>query len=117
MINLIPSDKINDFRFDGVIIICEKLEQLKKHKILSNSAIFSSFENFSKLNKNFENGVPNFILHEAFAGKRVIYTSTGPLHGDFENVSIFKKAGVAAGKLYVFFYEILKNLKKKIIFL
>jgi hypothetical protein len=47
--------------------------------------------------------------------KRIIYSSTGPVHGDFDDIRRYTKAGIAAGEKLVFFLikiEIIKTSKK-----
>lgn len=97
LIDLIPTNKLDDPQFDGLIIISEKLEALKENNTFFD--IYKSIEKHANLHKNFENDLANFLVHDGSPGNRIIYSSTGPINKDCDDVRVFKKAGVAAGKL------------------
>ncbi|KAI1720776.1 cytosol aminopeptidase family, catalytic domain-containing protein [Ditylenchus destructor] len=96
LVKLVSASSVNDTNFDGVLVISESLNTLSKYPALKD--LHQPIENYSKLHQNFEGGQVSLIPHDAVHSKRVIYSSTGSVTGDFDDVRKFKNAGVAAAK-------------------
>lgn len=86
---LIATDKLGDEQFDCLVLVIDKLDFLPPYL----NAIKSEIENYSKVDKAAEKDAVLIISNSA-PGQRLIFSPTGPINRDQDDVRRFADAGV-----------------------
>jgi hypothetical protein len=55
-----------------------------------------------QISHSLDGGTVSLIFSDKIPSKRLIYSSTGPVHRDFDDVRRYTKAGISAGEKYAF---------------
>jgi leucyl aminopeptidase len=95
-VEILSTSNILEPLFDGVIVVSHSFKALKSHPALSK--LFPAVETFAALHKNFDNGAVSLVPHEGLPSKRLIYSSTGSVTKDFDDVRRYLEAGKAGIK-------------------
>uniref|UniRef100_A0A1I8BPM8 CYTOSOL_AP domain-containing protein n=1 Tax=Meloidogyne hapla TaxID=6305 RepID=A0A1I8BPM8_MELHA len=98
MIQLISANIVKETIFDVIILVSDGVKSLSLLEEKYNE-IRLAVENFSKICRSLDDGSDWLIPAEK--AKRIIYSSTGSIHGDFDDVRKYTKAGIAAGKRFL----------------
>lgn len=84
------TNQVHDKNFDSVLIVANHFENdLKRHNLLEH---FSDLTSLKELNKSFESEVTFSIVNKT----RVVYSPTGPLNRDYDDVRSIADATVKA---------------------
>uniref|UniRef100_A0A0K0FLB9 Putative aminopeptidase (inferred by orthology to a C. elegans protein) n=1 Tax=Strongyloides venezuelensis TaxID=75913 RepID=A0A0K0FLB9_STRVS len=96
---LSQGNEINDPKYDGVIIVSHSFKEVSKFPKLA--ALAKPIEDFSQYHTGFEKSQANLIVvdKQIIPSGRLIYSATGSVSKDFEDVRKFKVAGSNAIKL------------------
>uniref|UniRef100_A0A915M836 Cytosol aminopeptidase domain-containing protein n=1 Tax=Meloidogyne javanica TaxID=6303 RepID=A0A915M836_MELJA len=100
MIQLVSVNVVNESIFDVIILVSDGVKSLSLLEGKYNE-IRLAVENFSKICCSLDEGNDWLIPSEKIPAKRLIYSSTGSIHGDFDDVRKYMKAGIAAGKRFL----------------
>ncbi|CAF1134046.1 unnamed protein product, partial [Didymodactylos carnosus] len=79
--------------YDSLVIVASDLGQLEKHE----KSLVTILKPFSELNKSF-NSELTFTINDSVPGKRLIYSPTGPLTRDYDDVRRFADAAACGIK-------------------
>ncbi|KAE9554366.1 hypothetical protein FO519_002425 [Halicephalobus sp. NKZ332] len=77
-------ENISDAIYDAVIVVSHSTRALSSYPGLQ--SLVPVLENYSKLNKSFEKGTVSLIQTEKVHSQRLIYSSTGSVNTDFDDV-------------------------------
>ncbi|CAK5024157.1 unnamed protein product [Meloidogyne enterolobii] len=100
MIQLVSANVVNETIFDVIILVSDGVKSLSLLEDKYNE-VRLAVENFSKICCSLDDGNDWLIPTEKIPAKRLIYSSTGSIHGDFDDVRKYIKAGIAAGKRFL----------------
>lgn len=87
---------IADSIHDAVIVVSHSVKALSSYPVLQ--AISPIIEDYSNVNKSFDKGTVSLIQTDKVPSKRLIYSSTGPVNTDFDDVSRYITAAQKAVK-------------------
>ncbi|CAF1225032.1 unnamed protein product [Rotaria magnacalcarata] len=77
--------------YDALVVVASELDQIAE---FVDSSVIKHLQTFSELHNNF-NGEVTVTIMENIPGKRLIYSPTGPINRDFDDVRCFSDAASA----------------------
>ncbi|CAF3419152.1 unnamed protein product [Rotaria sp. Silwood1] len=77
--------------YDALVIVATQLDEITE---FVDSSMTKDLQSFIQLNNNFNNEV-TLVINENAPGKRLIYSPTGPINRDFDDVRRFSEAASA----------------------
>ncbi|KAK0418847.1 hypothetical protein QR680_013805 [Steinernema hermaphroditum] len=95
---LLPAKSIADQAFDGVIVVGHCLKELKAQSALS--GLYNTLEGYFQLNAGARDSTSLIPIDKSIVPSgRLIYSGTGPVHRDFDDVRSYKAAAQAGVRL------------------
>ncbi|KAF7638486.1 CYTOSOL_AP domain-containing protein [Meloidogyne graminicola] len=100
MTQMISANSVDNNIFDVIVIVSDSVQSLS---ILDDkfSEIRLAVEQFSNVCCSLNCGGDWLIHAEQIPSKRIIYSSTGPINNDFDDVRKYLKAGISAGNRFL----------------
>ncbi|CAF0934719.1 unnamed protein product [Rotaria sp. Silwood1] len=93
-VNLVKNLSSPSKDYDALIIVATELDQIKEYV---HNSVTKDLQKFSQLNKKFNKEL-TLMINDNVPGKRLIYTPTGKIHRDYDDVRRFTDAASAGMK-------------------
>ncbi|CAF3982809.1 unnamed protein product, partial [Rotaria sp. Silwood2] len=93
-VNLVKNLSSSLKDYDALVVVATQLDEITE---FLDSSVTKDLQSFSQLNNNFNNEV-TLIMNESVPGKRLIYSPTGSIDRDFDDVRCFSEAASAGVK-------------------
>jgi hypothetical protein len=91
LVEISLSSSINDEFYDAVIVVSSSLEELTSQDKLK--PLLEQLRLYASVHSGIDSGKAHILYHSNIPSKRLIYSSTGKLDGDFDDVSAYLEAG------------------------
>ncbi|CAF0753980.1 unnamed protein product [Adineta steineri] len=93
-VNLVKNLSSPSNHYDALVIVATELDQIKEHV---DSSVIQDLQAFNQLNKKFDKEI-TLTINNTVPGKRLIYSPTGKINRDYDDVRRFTDAASAGMK-------------------
>lgn len=93
-VNLVKNLSASLQEYDALVIVATQLDDLTD---FVGASVKAALQSYAQVNNNFNNEV-SFVINESVPGKRLIYSPTGALNRDYDDVRGFADAASAGTK-------------------